>query len=250
MADQSNENITALTVQLLSAFLANGSVSAEELPALIASTKSALAFDPLASDPLASGTTSAPPKRTENTAHYENIMETADRMFAESPSFEIIGGTKGFGADLGARVSRPTVTFQPREPRIPDADPIETQAPQPKLYRPAVSLEKSLASQHVILSMLNGKPYKSLKSHLTRAGLTPDDYRERFDLPADYPMTAPSYSAQRSDQAKRLGYGRKPSATHHRARTGAASPATATNSQAQPPQAKRPRGRPRKDATA
>jgi predicted transcriptional regulator len=75
-----------------------------------------------------------------------------------------------------------------------------------------VSVRKSLGSKDHILSMIDGKPYKSLKRHLSRHGLTPDDYRSRYNLPSSYPMVAPAYSEQRREVAKRLGLGRKPGA--------------------------------------
>ncbi|HEY8618287.1 MucR family transcriptional regulator [Phenylobacterium sp.] len=60
-----------------------------------------------------------------------------------------------------------------------------------------------------LVSFLDGRPYKALKRHLTANGLTPDEYRERFGLPADYPMVAPAYSAARSELAKSLGLGQR-----------------------------------------
>ncbi|WP_066548964.1 MULTISPECIES: MucR family transcriptional regulator [unclassified Sphingomonas] len=74
-------------------------------------------------------------------------------------------------------------------------------------YAPAVSVRKSLASKDVIISMIDGKPYKTLRRHLSTHGLTPDEYRERYNLRADYPMVAPSYSEQRSAMAKKIGLG-------------------------------------------
>ncbi|MFG1304664.1 MucR family transcriptional regulator [Xanthobacter autotrophicus] len=86
---------------------------------------------------------------------------------------------------------------------------LETQ-PQPALQHvPAVSVEASLASRDHILSLIDGKPYKSLKRHLSSHGLTPAEYRARYSLPADYPMVAPNYSEQRRQVATRLGLGRK-----------------------------------------
>lgn len=82
-------------------------------------------------------------------------------------------------------------------------------APEPE-YPPAVSIRKSLGKRDHILSMIDGKPYKTLKRHLSRHGLTPADYRARYKLPADYPMVAPAYSEARREVAKRLGLGRKP----------------------------------------
>jgi len=81
-------------------------------------------------------------------------------------------------------------------------------APAPE-FRPAVSIEASLASPDQILSMIDGKPYKALKRHLSTHGLTPADYRARYDLPADYPMVAPDYSAARREVALKLGLGGK-----------------------------------------
>jgi len=77
-------------------------------------------------------------------------------------------------------------------------------------YPPAVSVRKSLGKREQILSLIDGKPYKTLKRHLSRHGLTPAQYRARYNLPADYPMVAPAYSEARREVAKRLGLGRKP----------------------------------------
>lgn len=74
---------------------------------------------------------------------------------------------------------------------------------------PAVSVKASLASRDHILSLIDGKPYKSLKRHLSTRGLSPEEYRARYKLPATYPMVAPSYSEQRRKVAKELGLGRK-----------------------------------------
>jgi len=74
----------------------------------------------------------------------------------------------------------------------------------------AVTTRKSLANPDVIISMIDGKPYKTLTRHLSTNGLTPAEYRARYGLKADYPMTAPSYSAMRRDMAKKIGLGRKP----------------------------------------
>ncbi|MGU3663546.1 MucR family transcriptional regulator [Methylobacterium sp. A49B] len=60
-----------------------------------------------------------------------------------------------------------------------------------------------------LISFIDGKPYKTLKRHLTGNGLTMDQYRERYGLPRDYPSTAASYSEQRSALAKSLGLGQQ-----------------------------------------
>jgi predicted transcriptional regulator len=75
---------------------------------------------------------------------------------------------------------------------------------------PAVSIKKSVTPEYIVC-LEDGKKFKSLKRHLKTAfGMTPDEYRARWDLPADYPMVAPTYAAKRSDLAKKLGLGRKP----------------------------------------
>ncbi len=76
-------------------------------------------------------------------------------------------------------------------------------------YVPAVSVRRSLASKDHILSMIDGKPYKALRRHLTTNGLTPDQYRERYGLRSDYPMVSENYSAARRDMALRIGLGSK-----------------------------------------
>lgn len=60
-----------------------------------------------------------------------------------------------------------------------------------------------------IVSFEDGKSYKTMRRHLSIRGLTPQAYREKWGLPADYPMVAPSYSTQRSELARSLGLGRK-----------------------------------------
>lgn len=84
----------------------------------------------------------------------------------------------------------------------------ETQGGQSE-YAPAVSVRKSLASPDHIISLIDGKPYKTLRRHLSTHGLKPEDYRARYNLKADYPMVAPSYSEHRRAMAKKIGLGSK-----------------------------------------
>lgn len=72
---------------------------------------------------------------------------------------------------------------------------------------PPVPIRKTVTPDHLI-SLEDGKPYKSLKRHLSIRGLTPDEYRRKWGLPADYPMVAANYAAQRSELAKNSGLGR------------------------------------------
>lgn len=74
---------------------------------------------------------------------------------------------------------------------------------------PAVNPKKSVFPDYII-SLEDGRKFKSMKRHLGLLGLTPDEYRQKWNLPSDYPMVAPSYAAQRSELAKSMGLGRKP----------------------------------------
>ncbi|MHB1101615.1 MAG: Ros/MucR family transcriptional regulator [Devosia sp.] len=84
--------------------------------------------------------------------------------------------------------------------------------------RPAVPPKKSVTPDFIIC-LEDGKKFKSLKRHLrTQYDLSPDEYREKWDLPANYPMVAPNYSAIRSRLAKDNGLGRKSPAPARRPR--------------------------------
>ena len=133
MADVDRSNLTTLTVDLLSAYVANNSIEHGDLAGLIRSTHAALSA-------------------------------------IEAPE--------------------PPASAEPE-------------------HKPAVGIRKSLSSRTHILSMIDGKPYQTLKRHLAKHGLTPADYRERYALPRDYPMVAPAYSESRRAIAERLGLGRK-----------------------------------------
>ncbi|KUM27552.1 transcriptional regulator [Mesorhizobium loti] len=77
---------------------------------------------------------------------------------------------------------------------------------------PAVNPKRSVFPDYIIC-LEDGKKFKSLKRHLgVHYGLTPNEYREKWGLKADYPMVAPNYAAQRSVLAKSSGLGRKPAA--------------------------------------
>ncbi len=83
----------------------------------------------------------------------------------------------------------------------------EEAAAKPK---PAVSIKQSVKPEYIVC-LGDGKKQKMLKRHLKTAhGMTPDEYRERWGLPRDYPMVAPNYAKKRSELAKKIGLGRKP----------------------------------------
>jgi predicted transcriptional regulator len=103
---------------------------------------------------------------------------------------------------------------------------------EPAKPTPHVPIKKTVTPDHII-SLEDGKPYKSLKRHLGRHGLTPVEYRAKWGLPHDYPMVAPNYAKQRSELARSLGLGQI-----RRKRAEAASPDEEAP--------KRGRGRPKK----
>jgi predicted transcriptional regulator len=77
---------------------------------------------------------------------------------------------------------------------------------QIEVKTPAVPIRRSITPDFLIC-LDDGKRFKSLGRHLTGLGLTPKQYREKWNLPSDYPMVAPNYAAQRSALAKRIGLG-------------------------------------------
>ncbi|APG87045.1 MucR family transcriptional regulator (plasmid) [Sinorhizobium americanum CCGM7] len=75
--------------------------------------------------------------------------------------------------------------------------------------RPAIPIKKSVTSEFIIC-LEDGQKFKSLRRHLmAKYGLTPEEYRARWDLPADYPMVAPNYAEQRSALARAAGFGKR-----------------------------------------
>lgn len=73
-------------------------------------------------------------------------------------------------------------------------------------FKSKAEIKKSITGEHLI-SFIDAKPYRTLKRHVGLHGMTMEEYRERFGLPADYPSTSPAYSAARSAMAKAMGLG-------------------------------------------
>jgi predicted transcriptional regulator len=85
----------------------------------------------------------------------------------------------------------------------------KAQEPEVVELVPAVPVKKSVGNDFIIC-LEDGKKFKSLKRHLrTHYDLTPEDYRAKWNLPADYPMVAPNYAAARSELAKKMGLGQQ-----------------------------------------
>ncbi len=75
--------------------------------------------------------------------------------------------------------------------------------------KPAVSVKKSISPEYLVC-LEDGKRFKSLKRHLrTQYNMTPEQYRDKWGLPADYPMVAPNYAVARSQLAKKMGLGQQ-----------------------------------------
>ena len=86
--------------------------------------------------------------------------------------------------------------------------PVTATAPALEAGKPAVPVKKSITPEFLIC-LEDGKKLKMLKRHLrTVYNMTPEQYRAKWNLPADYPMVAPKYAAQRSDFAKKIGLGK------------------------------------------
>jgi predicted transcriptional regulator len=88
------------------------------------------------------------------------------------------------------------------------AEPVE-----PEKLQPAVPIKKSVFPEYIVC-LEDGKKLKMLKRHLqTSYSMTPEQYRDKWSLPHDYPMVAPKYAEHRSELAKKIGLGRKPAPT-------------------------------------
>lgn len=85
---------------------------------------------------------------------------------------------------------------------------------------PAVPIKKSITPDWII-SLEDGRKFKTLKRYLSTLGMTPDQYRAKWGLPSDYPMVAPSYAEARSNLARSMGLGRKANAPAQAAGRGA-----------------------------
>ena len=89
-----------------------------------------------------------------------------------------------------------------------DLGPAETRQPKQQATKAAVPVKRSVTPDYLVC-LEDGKKLKMLKRHLrTNYDMTPEEYRKRWGLPADYPMVAPSYTKKRSDFAKQIGLGK------------------------------------------
>jgi predicted transcriptional regulator len=125
------------------------------------------------------------------------------------------GDVLGLTAQIvSAHVSNNSVTIDALPSLIQDVyrtlASVGREPSQPEKPQPAVPVKKSIFADYIIC-LEDGKKLKMLKRHLKTAyNLSPDQYRDRWGLPPEYPMVAPSYAKQRSSLAKKIGLGTKP----------------------------------------
>lgn len=130
-------------------------------------------------------------------------------MNNESPSKELLSLTTEI---VAAHVSNNTVSLSDLPQLIEQVYRTLSNVgsePQPTVERPqpAVPIKKSVTPEYIVC-LEDGKKLKMLKRHLKTAyDMTPEEYRERWSLPPDYPMVAPNYAKQRSRLAKQIGLG-------------------------------------------
>ncbi len=130
------------------------------------------------------------------TMEKDNLIElTAEIVSAYVSSNNVASGDlTGLIKDVHAALHR-TATGT----AMPDSEPL----------KPAVAVRKSVNADYIVC-LEDGQKFKSLKRHLrTHYDLTPEEYREKWGLPADYPMVAPNYAKARSALAKQMGLGQK-----------------------------------------
>ena len=140
---------------------------------------------------------------TENDLRETLITLTSDIVAAH------VSNTRVAVGDLSTLITNVYTALAGLKPAEPQAEPTP---------EPAVSIRSSVKNDHIVC-LEDGKKLKMLKRHLaTRYNLTPDQYRARWNLPADYPMVAPAYAEKRRELAKKIGLGRKPAPKRGRAK--------------------------------
>ena len=119
---------------------------------------------------------------------------------------EIVSSYVGSASHMNA-ADIPDLIRSVRAALSEDAAPVAAAAPE--MAKATKSQINKSMQPHALTSFIDGKPYKTLKRHLTRHGHTMESYRAAYGLPNDYPSVAPDYSAARSAMAKTIGLGAK-----------------------------------------
>ena len=137
-----------------------------------------------------------------------DLRETLITLTSDIVAAHVSNNSVAVG-DLATLISNVYGALASLKPAEPQAEP---------LPEPAVSIRSSVKNDHIVC-LEDGKKLKMLKRHLmTRYNLTPEQYRTRWNLPADYPMVAPAYAEKRRELAKKIGLGRKPAPKRGRAK--------------------------------
>jgi predicted transcriptional regulator len=132
------------------------------------------------------------------------MTETAGKPLIELTA-EIVAAHLGRNATAAADI--PGLIAQVHGALLRAVAPHAGAAPEP--LKPAVPVKKSVTPDYIVC-LEDGKRFKSLKRHLrAQYGMSPDQYRDKWGLPADYPMVAPSYAVERSQLARKMGLGQQ-----------------------------------------
>jgi predicted transcriptional regulator len=142
------------------------------------------------------------------TENENDMRETLITLTSDIVAAHVSNNSVAVG-DLATLISNVYGALAGLKPSEPAAEPTP---------EPAVSIRSSIKNDHIVC-LEDGKKLKMLKRHLaTRYNLTPEQYRARWNLPADYPMVAPAYAEKRRELAKKIGLGRKPAPKRGRAK--------------------------------
>jgi len=176
------------SLDLVTAFVNNNNLSAGELPTLLSNVFKAISGFEIHAD--------VPAKP-------DKPNKTPAKPAPAPPAF------KAESLETSVASVTPKVTKSPARETAPKLKALAAD-------KPAVSIKTSLADPNVIISLITGEKFKTLKRHLKKHGLTEAEYKARFNLPDDYPMVASAYAELRRDVAKKMharGKGAQPTAT-------------------------------------
>ena len=143
-------------------------------------------------------------------AQVPELIQSVVRSLSEAESVPAAAETSAVAPAPAPEAPPPAPVAAPEPPAAPPPAPEAAAPAQPaEAPSPAVSVDQSIIGDFLIC-LECGLQFKTLKRHLRTAhGLSPDEYRAKWNLPDDYPMVAPNYAQRRSDFAKKIGLGRK-----------------------------------------
>lgn len=137
----------------------------------------------------------------------DELAPLVSRVYDALKRQRVEGATAPNVAKDEAAVGASEPALAHREPK-PTDEPVDDERPTHALV-PPIPIDETI-NREFIICLEDGKRYRSLRRHLkAKYNMTPDDYRRKWNLPADYPMVAPSYAEERSQVAKRIGLGNR-----------------------------------------